>query len=100
MSHTLTSVKVGCSVEPLICLKPISAITSETSAKVVTTMKPPCEPMRSMNWPAIAEPAEEPIEFIAPIHAMPSVRREGGTKCSMSWLPLIHVGAWHTPMIS
>ncbi len=52
-----------------------------------------------MNWPAIAEPAEEPIEFIAthPRHAFGQA--EGGTKCSMSWLPLIHVGAWHTPMI-
>ena len=51
-----------------------------------------------MNCPAMAEPAEEPIEFIAPIQAMPSVNRVGGTRCSMSWLPLTQVGAWHTPI--
>ncbi len=62
-------------------------------------MNPPCEPLRSMNTPAIAEPADPPIAFIAPIHAMPSVKRVCGTRCSMSWLPLIHVGDWQTPMI-
>ena len=54
--------------------------------------------MRSMNCPAIAEPIEPPIEFIAPIQAMPSVNRVGGTRCSISWLPFTHVGAWQTPM--
>ena len=54
LRHTLTLVSIGCSVDSLICLKPNRAITSEANAKVVTTMKPPCEPMRSMNCPAIA----------------------------------------------
>ena len=73
-------------------------MASDASASTVTTMNPPCAPNRSMNCPAMAEPAEEPIEFIAPIQAMPSVNRVGGTRCSMSWLPLTQVGAWHTPI--
>ena len=98
LPHTRKRGSIGCSVDSLICLKPNRAITSEANAKVVTTMKPPCEPMRSMNCPAIAEPTEPPIEFIAPIQAMPSVKRVGGTRCSISWLPFTHVGAWQTPM--
>ncbi len=97
-SHTLTVVSIGCSVEVLICLMPINAIANDIKANAVTTMKPPCEPIRSMNCPAMAEPADEPIEFIAPIQATPSVNRVGGTRCSISWLPFTHVGAWHTPI--
>lgn len=97
-NHTLTEVSVGCSVDSLICLKPSIAIASDVNANAVTTMKPPREPMRSMNCQAIAEPTEPPIEFIAPIQAIPSVKRVGGTRCSISWLPFTHVGAWQTPM--
>ena len=97
--HTLTLVSVGCSVDSLICLKPSIAIASDVrrQRRHHNETAPRAHAVDELSGD-LAEPTEPPIEFIAPIQAIPSVKRVGGTRCSISWLPFTHVGAWQTPM--